>query len=43
MKEGIEVDKYREYEKFKQYLWSLKLSHKEYEKRLREWCGKNDL
>ena len=31
-----------DYEAYKQYLRSLNLSSDEYEKRLREWCKKNN-
>jgi hypothetical protein len=36
------MKKDREYENYKNYLKSLCLSSKEYEKRIREWCRKNN-
>ena len=32
----------RRYEDYKNYLKSLNLNYQEYEKRIREWCKKNN-
>ena len=36
------MTKEQKYEEFKRHLWSLNLDWKEYERRLREWCIKNN-
>lgn len=38
----IEMTKEQKYEEFKRHLWSLNLDWQEYERRLREWCIKNN-
>lgn len=35
------MNKTQEYEAYKQYLQTLNLTPKEYEKRIKEWCRKN--
>ena len=35
------MNKTQQYEEYKQYLASLDITVKEYEKRLREWCKKH--
>lgn len=36
------MNKTQKYEEYKKYLQSLNLSYEEYERRMREWCKRNN-
>ena len=39
---GKKMNKTQKYEEYKKYLQSLNLSYDEYERRIREWCKRNN-